>query len=156
MGAEYIELMRLAGQYAYAGRDWVCTRVAELLGANILEEIHNHHNFAWREEHNGQEYWVVRKGATPAFPGQTGFVGGSMGEDAVIVRGVDTVESRAALYSTVHGAGRVMGRMKARGKWKKNKQTGELVCKRPGLISQEMMREWVDKGGRGTSRWWAG
>lgn len=30
---------------------------------------------------------VVRKGATPAFPGQKGFVGRSMGDDAVIGRG---------------------------------------------------------------------
>ena len=49
--------------------------------------MHNHHNFAWREEHDGEELVVVRKGATPAFPGQKGFIGGSMGDDAVIVQG---------------------------------------------------------------------
>jgi tRNA-splicing ligase RtcB (3'-phosphate/5'-hydroxy nucleic acid ligase) len=59
--------------------------------------------------------WVVRKGATPAFPGQFGFVGGSMGDDAVILRGVDSEASKAALYSTVHGAGRVMSRTAAKG-----------------------------------------
>jgi tRNA-splicing ligase RtcB len=50
-------------------------------------------------------FWVVRKGATPAFPGQWGFVGGSMGDISVILRGVDSPASREALYSTVHGAG---------------------------------------------------
>jgi len=50
--------------------DWVCQRVARILGAEILEEVHNHHNFAWRETHQGEELWVVRKGATPAFPGK--------------------------------------------------------------------------------------
>ena len=33
---------------------------------------------------------MVRKGATPAFPGQRGFVGGSMGDDAVIIEGVES------------------------------------------------------------------
>lgn len=59
---------------------------------------------------------VIRKGATPAFPGQEGFIGGSMGEDAVIVEGVDSQLSADALYSTVHGAGRVLSRRKAKGK----------------------------------------
>jgi tRNA-splicing ligase RtcB (3'-phosphate/5'-hydroxy nucleic acid ligase) len=57
---------------------------------------------------------VVRKGATAAFPGQLGFVGGSMGDDAVIIEGIDSEESRAALYSTVHGAGRLFGRKEAK------------------------------------------
>jgi tRNA-splicing ligase RtcB len=70
LGVQYIEAMHLAGEYAYAGRDWVCSRIARLLGATILEEVHNHHNFAWRENHDGEDLWVVRKGATPAFPGQ--------------------------------------------------------------------------------------
>jgi hypothetical protein len=33
-----------------------------------LEAAHNHHNFAWREHHEGKDLWVVRKGATPVFP----------------------------------------------------------------------------------------
>jgi tRNA-splicing ligase RtcB len=76
--------------------------------------VHNHHNFAWQERHGGENYWVVRKGATPAFPGQRGFVGGSMDDIAVIVHGVDTPQSAAALYSTVHGAGRLMSRRQAK------------------------------------------
>ena len=76
--------------------------------------VHNHHNYAWREHHDGRDLWVVRKGATPAFPGQRGFVGGSMGDDAVILEGVDSAEARASLYSTVHGAGRLFGRKEAK------------------------------------------
>jgi tRNA-splicing ligase RtcB len=68
LGADYLACMKLAGQYAYAGRDWVCDEVARLLGANILDEVHNHHNYAWLEQHGDQSLWVVRKGATPAFP----------------------------------------------------------------------------------------
>jgi len=143
LGAQYLEGMRLGGLYAYAGRDWVCSRVARILGAKVLEEIHNHHNFAWREKHNGRELWVVRKGATPAFPGQKGFVGGSMGDVSVIIEGVENEEAKYSLYSTVHGAGRVMGRMQAKGKT--DRKTGAVI--RPGLVTPEMMREWVAREG---------
>ena len=95
LGAEYVACMKLAGRYAYAGRDWVCGKVASILGAEIREEVHNHHNFAWEEEHDGRRLWVVRKGATPAFPGQKGFVGGSMGDRSVILEGVDSERERA-------------------------------------------------------------
>ncbi len=125
---DYLAAMDVAGQYAYAGRDWVVDRVLKILGAHDTFRVHNHHNFAWWEEHDGERWLVVRKGATPAFPGQYGFVGGSMGDDAVIIRGRDAEASRRALYSTVHGAGRVMGRMEANGKWRR----GE--CIRPGRV----------------------
>ena len=139
LGAQYIAAMQLGGVYAYAGRDWVCARVARLLGASIEEEVHNHHNFAWLEEHEGRQLWVCRKGATPAFPGQRGFVGGTMGEQSVILEGVDSPESKTALYSTVHGAGRLLGRKQATGVT--DRKTGEV--KREGLIKPEMMREWL-------------
>jgi len=139
IGEDYIRCMNLAGRYAYAGRDWVCQRVARILKANIVEEIHNHHNFAWLEEHGGEKLWVVRKGATPAFPGQKGFVGGSMGDISVILEGVDSPDSVQALYSTVHGAGRIMSRTEAKGKSKWGKNKGE------GKVSQEMMRNWLRK-----------
>ena len=145
LGHDYWELMTLAGRYAYAGREWVARKVVEILGGEELELVHNHHNFAWKETHDGREYVVVRKGATPAFPGQKGFVGGSMGDDAVIVEGArhDSELQRASLYSTVHGAGRVMSRTEARGKV--NRKTGEVI--RPGKVSWEMLHDWV--GGKG-------
>ncbi|MCL4833356.1 MAG: RtcB family protein [Caldilineaceae bacterium] len=141
LGQEYIACMKLAGRYAYAGRDWVASRVAKLLGAHILEEVHNHHNFAWEEEHNGQKLWVVRKGATPAFPGQKGFVGGSMGDISVILEGVESEDSKVALYSTVHGAGRVMSRTRAAGKFRF--RGGRKVQISEGEISRKMMMNWV-------------
>lgn len=116
LGQDYIEAMHLAGEYAYAGRDVVVSKVLEILGAKAEEEVHNHHNFAWKENHFGTDMWVVRKGCTPAFPGQKGFVGSTMGDISVILEGVDSEESRDALYSTVHGAGRVMSRTQAAGK----------------------------------------
>ncbi len=145
LGKDYWALMNLAGDYAYAGREWVARKVVELLGAEELELVHNHHNFAWQETHDGKDYVVVRKGATPAFPGQKGFVGGSMGDNAVILQGatnanVQTKElQEAALYSTVHGAGRVMSRTEAAGKWDFKRK----VRKTAGKISAEMMNEWL-------------
>ncbi len=141
LGTQYLECMALAGEYAYAGRNWVCKRVAAILGAGILEEVHNHHNFAWRETHEGEDFWVVRKGATPAFPGQKGFVGGTMGEISVILEGIESKSAKYSLYSTVHGAGRVMGRMEAKGKV--DRKTGEV--KRAGKVTQEMMNGWLTR-----------
>jgi tRNA-splicing ligase RtcB len=122
LGDAYVSAMELAGEYAYAGRDVVVAKVLEILGAEATHEVHNHHNFAWREEHFGRSYWVVRKGCTPARPGQEGFVGGSMGDESVILEGVESSENEQALFSTVHGAGRVMSRSKAAGKVRRRKR----------------------------------
>jgi tRNA-splicing ligase RtcB (3'-phosphate/5'-hydroxy nucleic acid ligase) len=48
LGEAYIAAMELAGEYAYAGRDVVVDKVLEILGAEAVHEVHNHHNFAWR------------------------------------------------------------------------------------------------------------
>jgi tRNA-splicing ligase RtcB len=149
VGHDYWHLMNLAGRYAYAGREWVARKVVSILGANEMELVHNHHNFAWKEQHEGEELVVVRKGATPAFPGQKGFIGGSMGDDAVIVQGTvssdPTVEEtqRKALFSTVHGAGRVMSRTAAAGK--RHRKTGRVLS--PGRVTPEMMQGWVSEKG---------
>lgn len=132
LGQEYWAAMQLAGEYAYAGREWVTRTVVALIGGVEVEMVHNHHNYAWKEEHEGEEFVVVRKGATPAFPEQRGFVGGSMGDKSVILKGT-TAATIDTLSSTVHGAGRVMGRMAAKGKWKKGR------CVRPGRVSHEEM-----------------
>ena len=138
-GQDYLAAMRLAGRYAYAGRDWVCERVVKILGASIVDSVHNHHNFAWREKHGDETLWVVRKGATPAFPGQRGFVGGTMGEASVILEGIENDRAAFSLYSTVHGAGRTMGRMEAKGKFK----DGEWV--REPKVRLDMMQDWMKK-----------
>src|SRR5918999_4327020 len=122
LGDAYVAAMELAGQYAYAGRDVVVEKVLEILGAEAVHEVHNHHNFAWREEHFGRSYWVIRKGCTPARPGQEGFVGGSMGEESVILEGIASTENEQALFSTVHGAGRVMSRTQAAGRVRRRKR----------------------------------
>ena len=146
IGQRYYDAMLLCGEYAYAGREWVCDTVQNIIGANRIYSVHNHHNFAWKETHDNQELYVIRKGATPCFPGQEGFVGGSMGDDAVIIEGIDLKRSKDSLYSTIHGAGRVMSRSEASGKQKWIK--GPDGKKRPhrvtdGKISRDMMNKWI-------------
>ncbi len=146
IGRRCIAAMQLAGRYSYAGREWIVERVRRIIGGTRTDKVHNHHNYAWRETHDGRDLWVVRKGATPAFPGQRGFVGGSMGYDAVIVEGVGGPQARAALYSTVHGAGRLLSR--TRGKqvftyaqmdaWLRERPTRKLLTK-PAMSPTELI-----------------
>lgn len=136
LGQDYIQALDLAGKYAYAGRDIVVDKVLEILGTKALKEVHNHHNFAWKENHFGEDYWVVRKGCTPAFPGQEGFIGANMRDTSFIVEGVETELSKKALYSTVHGAGRVMSRTKALGRTRWQRKGGK---RRRTIISRGLV-----------------
>jgi len=85
--------------------------VAKLLGAAIVAGVENHHNFAWKEVHDGKEVVVHRKGATPAGEGVMGVIPGSMADPAFVVRGKGNA---ASLASASHGAGRRMSRKKAK------------------------------------------
>ena len=170
LGSDYWAMMELAGRYAYAGREWVARKVVSFLEGEEIDMVHNHHNFAWKETHwidgGKKEVIVVRKGATPAFPNQRGFVGGSMGDDAVILAGTGTFYPEEnefceidvkyggpdgnspqinvdALFSTVHGAGRVMSRTEAAGKWNKKKN----IQKKKGKVTPEMMNKWLSEKG---------
>lgn len=142
LGAAYLEAMRLAGLYAYAGREHVIDQVLGILGTHATVSVHNHHNYAWKENHFGKDVYVVRKGATPLAPGQLSFIGGSMGDISVIVEGVAGQELLDSYGSTVHGAGRVMSRTQAAGKmnWKTRTRSG-------GLITQEQMDAAVQEYG---------
>lgn len=142
LGEMYFRAMQLAGKYAYAGRDIVINQVLDILQADSTFEVHNHHNYAWKEVHDGKEVVVVRKGATPAAPGQLGFVGGSMADISVILQGVKSKKSEEALYSTVHGAGRIMSRTKAAGRmnWRTRRRRG-------GAITPERMQRAIDNYG---------
>jgi tRNA-splicing ligase RtcB len=141
VGQAYYEAMTLGGKYAYAGREWVCRTVADIIqgSAEYLDQVHNHHNFAWIEEHDGDRYFVVRKGSTPAFPGQRSFIGSTMIDVSVIVRGLDTPAACENLYSTVHGAGRILSRTQAAGKFKGWGPKRVRVA--PGLVDEDAMRQ---------------
>ncbi|MCA9090788.1 MAG: RtcB family protein [Planctomycetaceae bacterium] len=110
VGQEYWAAMNLMGDYAAANHAVIHRNVVGLLGAEVLSGVENHHNFAWKEVHQGRELIVHRKGATPAGKDVLGVIPGSMGTPGFVVRGLGHPES---LDSASHGAGRVMSRTKA-------------------------------------------
>jgi len=120
-GQEYWHAMELMGQYAAANHACIHRHIVENLGAHVLLDLENHHNFAWKENHviDGVEREVVvhRKGATPAGQGVMGIIPGSMASPGFVVSGKGNAES---LNSASHGAGRAMSRKAANGKfnWK--------------------------------------
>jgi tRNA-splicing ligase RtcB (3'-phosphate/5'-hydroxy nucleic acid ligase) len=146
LGREYLIAMDLAGRYAYAGREWVVhTIVRDFMRAKVTDAVHNHHNYAWKEQVDGVEQYVVRKGATPLYPDQRGFVGGSMGDISVILKGKSEGMPAGLLNSTIHGSGRVMSRTQAAGKsrWVK----GRKVSQGGGRVDEEAWRKAMrDKG----------
>jgi tRNA-splicing ligase RtcB len=110
-GQAYWRAMELMGRYAAANHFLIHRDIARLLGAKVLLDIENHHNFAWRENHFGQEVIVHRKGATPAGRGVVGIIPGTMATPGYVVRGRGVPES---LNSAAHGAGRRMSRTATR------------------------------------------
>ncbi len=82
LGDMYYRAMKVAGR----------RQVLAILGTEAELEVHNHHNYACKETHNGKEVVVVRKGAIPSAPGKVGFIGGSIGDISVIVKGKDSME----------------------------------------------------------------
>lgn len=116
-GREYWEAMNLMGEYAAANHACIHRSIAKHLGARVLADVENHHNFAWKEVHDpgdgggARELIVHRKGATPAGVGALGIIPGSMADPGFIVRGLG---GKGSLDSASHGAGRVMSRTKAR------------------------------------------
>jgi tRNA-splicing ligase RtcB len=120
-GQEYWNAMELMGQYAAANHACIHRHVAENLGAQVLLDLENHHNFAWKEKHvigsMEREVVVHRKGATPAGAGVLGIIPGSMAAPGFVVSGKGNPES---LNSASHGAGRAMSRKAANEKfnWK--------------------------------------
>jgi len=114
-GQEYWAAMNLMGHYAAANHALIHKYIARKLGAEVILDIENHHNFAWKERHvvDGEERELIvhRKGATPAGVGVMGIIPGSMASPGFVVRGKGEPDS---LDSASHGAGRVMSRTKAK------------------------------------------
>jgi tRNA-splicing ligase RtcB len=114
-GQEYWAAMNLMGAYAAANHALIHQRVAAAMKFGVLAGIENHHNFAWKETHNGRDMIVHRKGATPAGKGVLGVIPGSMASPGFVVRGKGLAES---LESASHGAGRLMSRTAARNQFR--------------------------------------
>ena len=116
LGREYWAAMELMGKYAAANHELIHRSVTRALGVDVLLDIENHHNYAWKETHrcpDGREREVIvhRKGATPAGEGVIGIIPGSMATPCYVARGKG---SRESLDSAAHGAGRKMSRKRAK------------------------------------------
>ncbi len=124
-GLAYWYAMNLMGEYASANHACIHDSITADLGYTVLDTIENHHNFAWKEIHDGKEVIVHRKGATPAGKGVRGVIPGSMASPSYVVEGMGNDES---LHSSSHGAGRVMSRKKAKANL--NWQDAKTILKR--------------------------
>lgn len=116
-GIEYWKAMNLAGDYARACHEDIHRRITKAIGSRVLCNINNHHNFAWKEEHNGETLIVHRKGATPAGVNELGIIPGSMTSPGFIIRGKGNALS---LRSASHGAGRLYSRNVCKSKFTKS------------------------------------
>lgn len=131
-GREYWDAMTLMGRYAEANHAIIHSAITAALGApKIVMGVENHHNFAWKEVHNGEEVIVHRKGATPAGKGVLGVIPGTMSDPAYIVEGKGNPDS---LDSASHGAGRKMSRTNAKKLLDKDEQRAILEAKGVTLV----------------------
>ena len=131
-GLEYWKAMQLMGEYASANHALIHKHLAAHLGAQVLLDIENHHNFAWKETHDGERVIVHRKGATPAGKGVIGIIPGSMAAPGYIVRGLGNPES---MDSAAHGAGRAMSRTRAKKTFNWQQANAVLQERRVTLIA---------------------
>ena len=118
-GRNYLHDAAWARSYAAANRREIAVNIgsvmATTLNATLQWElaITSDHNHVESESHFGRSFWVHRKGAMAAAPGQWGALPGSMGAVSFHVQGRGCPES---LCSSAHGAGRLMSRTIARQK----------------------------------------
>lgn len=122
-GQAYWQAMNLAGRYALANHDQIHSRLSRALGARPLAQVSNSHNLAWKQQVEGRELIVHRKGATPAEAGRLGLIPGSMADPSFVVSGLG---NPASLSSSSHGAGRQLGRKAAERSVSKNDMQGYL------------------------------
>ena len=131
-GHEYWAAMELMGRYASANHELIHDTILRTLGAETIFRVENHHNFAWKETHDGEEVVVHRKGATPAQEGVKGVIPGSMGTPAYLVEGKG---SDASLCSAAHGAGRRMSRTEAKRRFSRDQMEQFLFRAGVNVIS---------------------
>lgn len=131
LGMEYWVAMQLAGEYAAACHSDIHRRLIRAVGGRIIARVEHHHNFAWKEIHEGREIVVHRKGATPAGNGVVGYIPGSMVDKGYLVVGRGHAES---LHSASHGAGRMHPRDAARRMWSPSEMKKVLAQHRVTLI----------------------
>ncbi len=113
---DYVADMLWAQDYARANREQMMDTLLDELFAFVgagseVQRINCHHNYSAREQHQGVELWITRKGAIRAGKDDRGVIPGSMGNDIHIVRGLG---NPASYESCAHGAGRRHSRRQAK------------------------------------------
>ncbi len=127
LGHTYVNLMYSALNYAVVNRHLIAYAIGEagkdVWGSKFeMRTLYDlMHNYAWEERHEGQNYFVHRKGATRALPaghpdnpepyratGHPALIPGSMGSASYIM--VGSPGGEANFYSICHGAGRIRSR----------------------------------------------
>lgn len=113
-GRNYINDLAFGLQFALDNRLEILKRVerainhtgtiGSLIGDRLINRNHNHAEFK-------DGLWIHRKGATHAEKGMMGVIPGNMRDGSFIVRGKGNPDG---LYSSSHGAGRVLSRKKAK------------------------------------------
>lgn len=131
-GQEYWAAMELMGRFASANHHCIHSTILRDLKLQPILQVENHHNFAWKETHQGREWIVHRKGATPASAGTLGVIPGSMAAPGYLVEGRGKADS---LDSAAHGAGRTLSRTKAKQTFRWNAVRGLLQERRVRLMS---------------------
>jgi len=131
-GAEYWAAMQLMGQYASANHHCIHRTILHDMNMTPLFQVENHHNFAWKETHNGRELIVHRKGATPAGRGAVGIIPGSMAAPGFLVEGKGEPTS---YDSAAHGAGRAMSRRQSKETFNWSKVRRQLTRRHVKLVS---------------------
>jgi len=112
-GANYIKDLAFCLAFALENRREIMRRIEAVVqtfctgGGTWCNLINRNHNHA--EEKDGM--WIHRKGATHAEDGMMGVIPGNMRDGSFIVCGLGNPES---LWSSSHGAGRVLGRKEAK------------------------------------------
>lgn len=112
-GQNYITDLAFCLAFALENRREMMRRIVGVLDSHISGAadwgslINRNHNHAEHKE----GLWVHRKGATHAEVGMMGVIPGNMRDGSFIVRGKGNKE---ALWSSSHGAGRVLGRKEAK------------------------------------------
>lgn len=140
-GAEYWEDMQLMGDYAAANHEVIHRRLELRLGLTPVKVVENHHNFAWKEQHGGQDMIVHRKGATPAGLGVEGIIPGTMNSACYIVEGKGNQDS---LASASHGAGRALSRTAAKKQFNFQEVVQELNITLLGAGADELPGAYKD------------
>lgn len=130
-GQEYLDVVDFGLEFALLNRKEIVNRVvksiSKVLDITIDVEIwtnknHNHvlrfkneleQTTEFNSQANNTQTFIHRKGATPAMKGERGVIPANMRDGCFLVKGLGNQDF---LYSSSHGAGRVMSRREAQKK----------------------------------------